>query len=38
MEQCKEKFAFVDLFMTGNSALMVQRGMLCGRNRTYTKR
>ena len=38
MEQCKEKFAFVELFMTGNSAPMVQRGMLCGRNRTYTKR
>ena len=29
MEQCKEKFAFVEIFTTG---------MLCGRNRTYTKR
>ena len=31
MEQCKEKFAFVEIFMTGKSALVVQRGMLCGK-------
>ena len=31
MEQCTEKFAFVDTFMTGKSAPLVQRGMLCGK-------
>ena len=38
MEQCKEKFVFVEIFMTGNSVPVVQRGMRCGRNKTYTKR
>ena len=31
MEQCQEMFAFVEMFMTGNSAPVVQRGMLCGK-------
>ena len=31
MEQCKEKFVFVEIFMTGNSVPVVQRGMLCGK-------
>ena len=33
MEQCTERFAFVDIFMTGNSAPVVQCGMLCGKKK-----
>ena len=38
MEQCTEKFAFVDTFMTGKSAPLVQRGVLCGKNPGHTRK
>ena len=40
MEQCREKFASVEICMTltSNSAPVVQHRMLCGKNRTCTTR